>query len=252
MIMINIGGRQMECSVATRPSDSMFGGRESKAVTIASNYADAVSLFVDGVLWSITSDVTEADGSIRQVTTDMSAYAISGPITDNRNGTVTVRMGKYREEELMLIPLAAAPATRSEAVELRGIIEKAVQSIADDADALKAKALYPAWAELAIAETEAVKGRRFRHDGKLYKVRSSHTFGSGWIPGVGTESLYECIDESHSGDAGDPIPYSGNMSLTAGLYYSQDSTVYLCTRNTDAPVYNALSDLVGLYVEAVS
>lgn len=45
------------------------------------------------------------------------------------------------------------------------------------------------------------------------------------------------------------IRYSGNMNLTAGLYYIQDDVIYLCNRNTGQPVYNALSELVGLYVE---
>ena len=47
----------------------------------------------------------------------------------------------------------------------------------------------------------------------------------------------------------DPIPYSGNMTLTAGLYYMQDWVIYKCTRDTGNPVYHALSELVGLYVE---
>lgn len=42
---------------------------------------------------------------------------------------------------------------------------------------------------------------------------------------------------------------SGNMALTAGLYYVQDYTIYLCTRDTVNPVYNAMADLIGLYVE---
>ena len=49
----------------------------------------------------------------------------------------------------------------------------------------------------------------------------------------------------------DPIPYNGNMELTAGLYYSQDGVIYLCNRDTGIPVYNALADLVGNYVEVV-
>lgn len=47
----------------------------------------------------------------------------------------------------------------------------------------------------------------------------------------------------------DPIPYSGNMALEAGKYYSQSGAVYLCTRDTVNPVYSDLSDLVGPYVE---
>ena len=41
------------------------------------------------------------------------------------------------------------------------------------------------------------------------------------------------------------------MELTAGLYYTQGGVTYLCNRSTGQPVYNALSELVGLYVEAI-
>lgn len=64
-----------------------------------------------------------------------------------------------------------------------------------------------------------------------------------------TESLWEEICESHAGTLDDPIPYSGNMALTAGLYYIQDYTIYRCTRDTGIPVYNRLAELVGVYVE---
>ena len=69
---------------------------------------------------------------------------------------------------------------------------------------------------------------------------------------TGTEnsaSLWEVINETHSGTEDDPIPYDGNMALTAGLYYTQSGVTYLCSRSTGQPVYNALSELVGLYVE---
>ena len=42
------------------------------------------------------------------------------------------------------------------------------------------------------------------------------------------------------------------MELEEGKYYSQDGVTYLCTRDTGIPVYNALKDLVGIYVEAAS
>lgn len=70
-------------------------------------------------------------------------------------------------------------------------------------------------------------------------------------PGEGTESLYEKIDEVHTGTAEDPIPYSGNMALENGKYYTQDGQTYKCTRDTGTAVYNALSELVGIYVEVV-
>lgn len=49
----------------------------------------------------------------------------------------------------------------------------------------------------------------------------------------------------------DPIPYDGNMVLTAGLYYHQDYVIYRCIQDTVNPVYHPLSELVGLYVEVV-
>ena len=118
-----------------------------------------------------------------------------------------------------------------------------------DLDALAVKDIYPAWDSL-IGQTVNVDFK-LTYDGKLYKVIQAHTVQSDWIPGVGTESLYAVIDEGHAGTLDDPIPYDGNMELTEGLYYSQDGIVYLCTRSTGQPVYHALSDLVGLYVEVV-
>ena len=34
-----------------------------------------------------------------------------------------------------------------------------------------------------------------------------------------------------------------------GKYYMQDGMIYKCVRDTGAPVYNALNELVGIYVE---
>ena len=135
---------------------------------------------------------------------------------------------------------------------LRPIIEQAAQSL-DDSTALQSKELYPRWEELVkkgSIDTNGETGYRFFYGGDLYHCRNGNpTFAQEWIPGVGTESLYERIDETHAGTLDDPIPYEGNMALTAGLYYSQNGVVYLCIRDTVNPVYNALADLVGLYVE---
>ena len=118
-----------------------------------------------------------------------------------------------------------------------------------DLDALAVKDIYPAWESL-IGQTVNVDFK-LTYDGKLYKVIQAHTVQADWIPGVGTESLYAVIDEGHAGTLDDPIPYDGNMELSEGLYYVQNGVTYRCTRNSGQPVYHALSDLVGLYVEAV-
>lgn len=64
-----------------------------------------------------------------------------------------------------------------------------------------------------------------------------------------TLTLYERIDEEHSGTVDDPLRYDGNMALEDGKYYTEGGVLYLCNRDTVNPVYNALADLVGVYVE---
>lgn len=121
----------------------------------------------------------------------------------------------------------------------------------DDQTAYRMREFYPAWSDI-IGQTAEKAGFKFTHNGNLYKtIPANHTFAAHWVPGEGTESLYTRIDETHDGTLYDPIPYEGNMALTAGLYYVQDGVVYLCTRDTGNPVHNALAELVGLYVEMV-
>lgn len=142
--------------------------------------------------------------------------------------------------------------TLKEARAYRAAIEAGSNAVErSDADALAVKSIYPVWKDL-IGKTVDKAGFKFTHNGDLYKtIPASHTFAEQWVPGVGTESLYTRIDEAHAGTLEDPIPYNGNMALTNGLYYSQDSVIYLCNRDTVNPVYNPLIELVGLYVEKV-
>lgn len=138
----------------------------------------------------------------------------------------------------------------SEARAYRTAIEAGANAVErSDLDALAVKDIYPAWESL-IGQTVNVDFK-LTYDGKLYKVIQAHTVQADWIPGVGTESLYAVIDEGHTGAEDDPIPYDGNMELFEGLYYIQNGVTYRCTRNSGQPVYHALSDLVGLYVEVV-
>ena len=137
----------------------------------------------------------------------------------------------------------------TEARKLRPIIEQAMQSI-DGNDALTARSMYPTF-ESIIGKT-VKHGFKFTHGGKLWKTEQPEmTIQEHYVPGTGTESLYSEVCESHAGTLEDPIPYNGNMALESGKYYSQDGKVYRGTRDTGNPVYNALSELVGLYVEEV-
>lgn len=127
--------------------------------------------------------------------------------------------------------------------------------VVDDSTALRMKQFYPTWEE--CCENGSIEydkvGFKFTYGGKLYScLQPNPTFSSAWIPDNGTESLYAVIDETHAGTLEDPIPYDGNMALESGKYYSQDGHIYYCNRGTGNPVYNALADLVGLYVELIA
>lgn len=125
----------------------------------------------------------------------------------------------------------------------------------DDATALRMAAFYPEWESgtAYTAENGCPVGYKVVQGGKLYKLRQEHTSQDSWAPGMtGTESLWEEICEHHDGTKYDAIPYNGNMALEAGKYYTQDGVLYKCTRDTGNPVYHALRELVGIYVEVVS
>lgn len=130
------------------------------------------------------------------------------------------------------------------------LVRQQINTLAvDDQTALRMIAFYPDWegGKAYAAGDKLVSG------GKLYKVLQAHTSQETWVPGAaGTESLYARIDEEHDGTQYDPIPYEGNMVLENGKYYTQGGVLYKCIRDTGNPVHNALSELVGLYVEVVS
>ena len=137
------------------------------------------------------------------------------------------------------------PFTESEVS--RMLITQQINTLTvDDNTALRMTEFYPEWA----ADTEYTIGYKVQRNGKLWRCIQAHTSQAGWEP-ENAASLWTEICESHAGTLDDPIPYSGNMALESGKYYMQDGKVYRCTRDTGNPVYNALSELVGLYVEEV-
>ena len=141
--------------------------------------------------------------------------------------------------------LEEASRTLSQSEVLALLIPQQINTLSvDDNTALRMLPFYPEWA----AGTAYTVGYKVLRDGKLWRVVQAHTSQTGWEPETAA-SLWEQINETHSGTLDDPIPYSGNMALTAGLYYMQDWVIYKCTRDTGNPVYHALSELVGLYVE---
>ena len=137
------------------------------------------------------------------------------------------------------------PMTAEEVTAL--LIKEQINTLSvDDATAVRMTAFYPEWEK----NKQYTVGYKVQYLGKLYKVIQAHTSQETWTPDI-TASLYTRIDEVHDGTKYDPIPYEGNMTLYNGKYYSQDGVTYLCNRDTGNPVYNKLSELVGIYVEVI-
>lgn len=100
--------------------NSRWDGRDTKAVTLEMTYAQAAALFVDGLDWSIVQreeypvygENGEATGETTQQVQEYANgdYCAAGPITDNRDGTVTCMMGKKTELEKAQAALAELEA----------------------------------------------------------------------------------------------------------------------------------------------
>lgn len=157
------------------------------------------------------------------------------------------------EEEAEYAEMAAREAAEakhrpiSESEVLTMLITAQINTLSvDDATAVRMMAFYPGWEK----DKQYTVGYKVQYLGKLYKVVQAHTSQETWTPDI-TASLYERIDEIHDGTKYDPIPYEGNMALVSGKYYIENSVTYLCNRDTGNPVYNKLSELIGIYVEVI-
>ena len=187
--------------------------------------------------------IEEYEGTILGV-----AMYKQGETPEERLTAVEVDMKTAQEdiEKLKESGAGVDPALFSASV----VVARANAQTLEDEQALQAKVLYPTWAE-GIGQT-VKKGFKFVYEEALYKtIQDSLLIQEQYVPGQGTESLYTVIDETHAGTREDPIPYSGNMELESGKYYSQGGVTYLCNRDTGQAVFQPLADLVGIYVEIV-
>ena len=111
MIYFKTNNTEYPASIAGKVTDRDWGWRESKAVTLTMTRAAAAQLFVDGLSWSIvqrdTVPVYDTDGNPTGATEeqvqewDNADYSVAGPITDNRDGTITAKMGKKTASDLL-------------------------------------------------------------------------------------------------------------------------------------------------------
>ena len=168
-------------------------------------------------------------------------YVKPAPLTDEEIAELQEQADRDAERAKVLE--RTRPLSFSEVQEM--LVRQQINTIAvDDNTALRMVEFYPEWAA-GQAYTAGYKAHR---GGKLWRCLQAHTAQTGWEP-ENAASLWTEICESHDGTKYDPIPYNGNMALQSGKYYTQNNILYLCNRDTGQPVYNALAELVGLYVE---
>ena len=111
---IKIGGQEYAAGITGTDMDTRWNYRECKTIRLEMSYETAVALFQDNVPWSIIEryetpvmdENGEPTGEIetQQNEYDNSEYCVAGDITDHRDGTVSVKMGKKtrleKEQEL--------------------------------------------------------------------------------------------------------------------------------------------------------
>ncbi len=240
---IKVNNTEYPATITGEHKDRAWNERETKNIRLTMTTTEAAALLPDNTPWSIVQRDTvpkyDSDGQPTGETEeivnewDNSAYSLSGAITDHRDGTVTVKMGKPTETEsakATVTALAGAPVTYARAVELRPVIEQAAVSLSDG-EAATVPELITAWAyPVAYAE-----GDRRSYGGKVYKCRQAHTSQTDWNPAA-TPALWVVIDVAHAGTQDDPIPASRGMEYEYGKYYldSEDGKVYLCERTGEA------------------
>ena len=164
---------------------------------------------------------------------------VNGQYIDMTPEEIAAMQAERRKYELIE---KSRPFTEAEVS--RMVIAQQINSLTvDDNTALRMVEFYPEWA----SGTEYAAGFKVQRNGKLWRVLQDHTSQTGWEP-ENAAALWEQINEIHAGTLDDPIPYDGNMALESGKHYMQHGVIYLCTRDTEIPVYNALTELVGVFV----
>ena len=247
-IYIKVNNTEYPAAISGANNDRTWDGRDTKIITLTMTHAEVAALLPDNTPWSIvqreTVDVLDEQGQptgeTKEVVNeyDNSEYSLAGQITDYRNGTVSIKMGKPTESELSeatVTALVGQSITPQRAARLRPVIEQASASLSDG-EAAKSPELFPRWAD-HIGETVKPGDRRSDMDESgvlhVYRVNKGqgHTTQADWPP-HSTPAMWTIIDLEHAGTQDDPIPAARGMEYTYGLYYKdpEDTKLYLCER----------------------
>lgn len=249
---IKVNNTEYPAIITGEHKDRTWGEREVKNIRLTMTATDAAALLPDNTPWSIVQRDTvpkydeqgQPTGETEEVVNewDNSAYSLSGAITDHRDDTVSIKMGKPTETELSaatVTALVGQSITPQRAARLRPMIEQASASLSDG-EAAKSPELFPRWAD-HIGETVKPGDRRSDMDESgvlhVYRVNKGqgHTTQENWPP-HSTPAMWTIINVDHVGTQDDPIPAARGMEYEYGLYYKdpEDTKLYKCERIGEA------------------
>lgn len=101
MTFVEIEGNRYPATISGKLNDKDWNGRSSKSICLEMDYTTAKELFVDNINWAIIQP-QGLDEEAQEEIFNNSEYSLAGPITDNRDGTITVKMGKMTAEEILV------------------------------------------------------------------------------------------------------------------------------------------------------
>lgn len=271
-MQVKIKDHTYDLKYATGAQENLSGHvRDVITLTVVGEYAAIAADFVDGATFTIMEPVQiqDEESGVTVITQEHehTDHTVAGPITDNRDGTVVVKMGKTNTKEQDLedaaetakaevVMLAGkAVADSAEARTMRMAIETAFATLPDE-QAAQAPYLSQPW---AVGEEVKPGDRRYyAPTDLLYKVRDGqgHITQESWSPDK-TPAMWAVVDVTHAGTVEDPIPAAKGMDYIYGKYYRdpEDGKIYLCKRTgeEDGGVINLQylpHELVGQYFEA--
>lgn len=112
MTKVKVGENSYPASLTGSAKDAKWDDRESITIKLTMNYADAVAIFVDNITWFVVNEIISTNSNGEEVVNieewDYSAYCIAGVITDYRDGTLDVKMGKKTDLEIATTNLTEA------------------------------------------------------------------------------------------------------------------------------------------------
>ena len=108
-IYIKVNNTEYPAAVNGVYNDRSWGDRDTKTITLTMTHDEAATLLPSGTPWSIVQrdivDVLDEQGQptgeTKEVVNeyDNSEYSLAGDITDHRDGTVSIKMGKKTQLE---------------------------------------------------------------------------------------------------------------------------------------------------------